>query len=363
MGTNFDVHLYKPGDEIEPGDVNGIVELLKIAFPFWLNLKAPIDHWKWRYFENYHGSIVTVAKKGDRIIGVDHNMHQIVRINGSVYPCTFGSETATHPDFRGMGVWAKMRESNNKYREENKIAFSYSNSENPIVIKSSQRRKRSFFPHQMIEMKRMKDTQHIDSLIKRSGFVFLKLLNRISNLLMLEPKNEVSFVIIEITKFDEDIDKFIGKTESHYNFFIEKNHEYLNWRYCDPRGGKYIIKTAVDDSEILGYVVLELMNSENGLVGNIADLLALPDRNDVAASLLRESCNYLDGLGVNSVDFGVVKGHPYQRISSSFGFIDMSIIQKMVTYGNFEKIKKEYGELEKSSPDKIYFNLGDVFLH
>ena len=357
MSTHFDVRFYESGDEY------GIVDLLKIAFPFWANLESPIDYWKWRYLDTYYGCRVMVAISDKKIIGVDHSMFQQIKICDSVYNSTFGAESATHPNYRKIGVYSKILKLIYQYRLENNFRFSYYNSENPIVIKDAEKKKRSIFPFPMSQMTRMKNTSQIDSLTKRFGFITLKMLNNITNSLIFDSKTGEDFIIVEISKFDDDVNRFYEQIRLNYDFIIEKNQGYLNWRYCDPRGGKYIIYKAVRDGKFLGFVVLELRKSGNGFAGSIADLMVLPGEDEVVKAFFKTACDYFDELGVNAINYGVVKGHPYQRISSRFGFLDSSMISKMLTLCRFEQIESEYDLLKSSSSDKIFFNLGDVFLH
>ena len=357
MSNSFVCRFYRPGDEY------GIVDLMKLVFPYWATFESPLDYWRWKYLDNPNFPVIFVAVLGEKIIGVDHSLVQDIKIGDSIFKSNFGTESATHPNYRKIGVYNNLTNLINKYRSENDVKFSFYNSENPILIKKAERVKDLAFPHQMAQMTRMKDSQPIGSFVKRFGFTSFKLFNKIRYSLVFDPKNGDEFSVKECSEFGDDFDEFLNRIKPHCSFFIEKNRRYLNWRYCDLRAGKFAIKKAVRDGDTLGYVVMEFGKNEKGSTGSIADLLAIPGRNDVAITLLRESCNYFDKLGVNSINFGVVRGHPYQRISSRFGFLDTSIVSKMVTFSNFYGNDKEHEVIRASSPSKIYLNFGDVFLH
>jgi hypothetical protein len=53
------------------------------------------------------------------------------------------------------------------------------------------------------------------------------------------------------------------------------------------------------------------------------DLLALPDRTDVARKLLMEACTFFRESCINVVHYRVVKNHPHQTIFSEQGFIEV----------------------------------------
>ena len=97
----------------------------------------------------------------------------------------------------------------------------------------------------------------------------------------------------DISEYDERINTFWQNTRNDYHFIIEKNREYLNWRYCDLRSnlkGRYFVKQAEQNGEILGFIVIETRRKEDYSEGYIVDLLALPDRVDVVRKLLLDAC-------------------------------------------------------------------------
>jgi hypothetical protein len=193
--------------------------------------------------------------------------------------------------------------------------------------------------------------------IIRFGYSTLKILNRIRNAPMpsLKPKND--FTITEIKSFDERIDVFWDKIKDGYNFILEKNRSYLNWRYCGPRAGNNVVMQAEKDGEILGFIALELVRDGEYKEGFVTDLLALPGRLDVVDSLLRDACKYFDGLGINTVYLMTVKKHPYQGLSNRNGFIDS---RKMPTIGCKITDKEVFEVLRDSSPTYIYLSYGDT---
>jgi hypothetical protein len=120
---------------------------------------------------------------------------------------------------------------------------------------------------------------------------------------------------VDAPNFNPQIDTFWGKARGHYNYALERNSLYLNWRYTDPRAGKFVIKQAVEGDQILGYVILESKKEGGYSEGYISDLLASPNRDDVADTLMAEACSYFDRLNINSINFWVAKNHPYLGIA------------------------------------------------
>ena len=112
---------------------------------------------------------------------------------------------------------------------------------------------------------------------------------------------------------------------------------------------------AVDGEEVLGYVVVGYKPGSSE--GQVEDLLALKVRVDVADALFDCACMYLDDLGVNTVYYQVVVGHPYQEISMRKGFIDSrSRPNIMFDYAESSNEKREAPFLKHTDPSQVYFN-------
>jgi hypothetical protein len=200
-----------------------------------------------------------------------------------------------------------------------------------------------------------------NNLVAIYGFSLLKLLNRIKNMVK-ERKISSKIILNDVSEFDERINAFWQNTKNGYNFIIEKNREYLNWRYCDPRSnikGRYFVKQAEEDGEILGFIVLEVREKGGYSEGYVADLLALPDRTDVVRRLVEEATLFFRESDVNVVHYRVVKNHFYQAIFSEQGFIEIpsKIYFTLKFFYNKEKMKI----IKNSQPSQIHFNYGDYY--
>ncbi len=94
--------------------------------------------------------------------------------------------------------------------------------------------------------------------------------------------SKASWTISAVDSFDERVDTLWSKAHAQFLFGIVRSSAHLNWRYADPRAGNYIILAAEEGNRWLGYIVLRTADNAD----YIADLLTLPDRLDVAESLL-----------------------------------------------------------------------------
>jgi hypothetical protein len=143
-----------------------------------------------------------------------------------------------------------------------------------------------------------------------------------------------------------------------YVFIVEKTMDYLNWRYCDPRGGFYKALLARDEGQVLGYIVYKMNRyREEYPVGNIMEVLALPDRNDVVDTLISVVVDRFDSLGVNIVHAQIVKGHPYEAWLKRHGFVDSRI--KPFLWYRPVFLGDELEKFVNASPDRLHYQYGE----
>jgi hypothetical protein len=167
-----------------------------------------------------------------------------------------------------------------------------------------------------------------------------------------------NFSIKKVSSFDDRIDVFWEEVKGSYDFIVEKSREYLNWRYCDIRGGDYKVYLAEELSSILGYIVLRI-NKIDPLhqVGYIMEVLALRDREDVAMELFGKAMKYFQSNNVNAVYFSVISGHPYERIARKHGFLD-SRRKPHLAYRDYNKLE-EINVFQEASPDRLHYQFGE----
>lgn len=360
MNINTYARRYQTSDEEK------IVDLLKSSFPDWAKRSNPLAYWRWKYLDTPLSSAISIVVSGERVIGIWHEISFNIKFGSEVVLSHMGDDTATHQDFRGAGVYNKLDDLNKKWHAEARLKYLHVITTNPIIVKWESKRGIQEFPHRISHMIRVKDVSlHMkvksveNAWIVGFGFSVLKTLNMVINGLIPTVKRESDFRISDISSFDDGIDVFWSKVKDSYSYILERKMDHLNWRYCDPRGGAFHVKQAVKDGEILGFIATEVREGEGYSEGYILDLLALPSRSDVADALLKEACKYFDGLGVNAVHYQVVKGHPYQLLSTKSNFIDTLRTIDMHIFTTFTDADRERDTLMASLPGKVYFNYGD----
>jgi hypothetical protein len=196
-------------------------------------------------------------------------------------------------------------------------------------------------------------------LIINLGLNIVNIFNDLKRRITRKEQQDKDYSLIEIDFFDDRINDFWNSIKETHDFIVVRNDKYLNWRYCDKRGGNYIIKIAEKDSKILGYIVYRVNRYvEEYPTGNIVDLLALEDRLDVAESLLESAWDHFRMEDVNLALFRMIEGHSYEKIAKRLGFI--SHPKKILTFIRFFGIREEeLKPIHTSNPNRIHLVEGD----
>ena len=361
----YSVRKYKPNDEYQ------IISLLREVFDEWPKIDlecSPIDYWRWRYLDTpIKINNTVVAENEEKIIGTLHGTALNVKVGKNNYLGQVGSDAAVHPDFRRLGVYTNLSKLKSKMHEEYGYQILYWLTFNPIILNSHAWEEREVFSftHPLTSLIRIHDVDsHLKynsyknhDLVLKYGYLGSKTINRIKYKKTSEEFNGIK--VHEITRFDNTINAFWETVKQHYVFSVNKTDDYLNWRYCDNRGGEYRVLLAREDGKILGYCVYKINHFiKEYPVGYIIEVLAFPNREDVVKTLIDEALKRLDSMKINVVHAKTVKENSYENIFKQFGFVDA--LKK--TYVNFcpVNIGEDLEKFVKASPDLINFQYGDV---
>lgn len=355
---------YLQGDEIE------IVSLLDQVFKGWPKFdltKSNLDHWNWKYQDNIlDRKLVAIAEADGKIIAFDHTQINLVKIKEYIHLCSLGGDAVVHPEYRGMGIHRKNSENSRQIRRDAGLIFGHSITGNPILIKMFERSEtRRRFPIPLTHYVRIQDIDlHLkhnpkeNSWINKIGF---HTLNTVNIILKKKPSGDQpsNLIIEKVEEFDERMDTFWAQIKDYYDFIFVHDKKYMNWRYLDPRAGPFIVKQALENGEIVGFIVCRKnkINSEYS-VGFIADMLVKPGRKDIADALVRDIVRLFDEDGVNIINFLGVKGYVFDDVLRKHGFLN-----SRRNHYIFNSVLSEVDFLEQindSPPERLHFYFGQL---
>jgi len=349
------------------GDEEGIVHLLELVFDGWphFNLScSPLDHWKWKYLEAHNGLInIYVAEHDSLIVGSESRVPLRAKVGQEILDCEQRCDLVVHPDHRRRGIFKKIHTKLNESSLKSGVKFSYAIEGNPIVINHMKKIGVQTFNNKAKNLYWINDIdkflkQYEKSFLYKIVLILYKLMSKIKHLRLNYSMGKKSLIIKDIHKFDERFDDFWLEVSKDYDYILIRDRAYLNWRYCDPRGGLYTIKVAEELGKILGYVVLRINRyQENYLIGNIVDVLILPERKDVLESLIEESINFFINADVDHVNCWLIRDHPYEKSLKKFSFLDLnrhilfSFLPYTINNVSFQNIIGQHR--------KIFLSIGD----
>lgn len=350
-------------------DEEKIVSLLTLTFKGWPHFDlpcSPLDHWKWKFMSGVN--TIIVAESDGRIIGCDHGLFTNIKIGNNVVKCRQGVDAAVHTDFRYMGVYSKLDKLKTEKGYEANIGIVYYATNNPIVVKVDQKSGSKPFPQPIPILIRVND---VDLFVKDTAIKdnqkkhFLrylvhtaKMYNKFERLAVRPVKENSRISVTNLDQFDERVDFLWNVVKEDYFFIKERTSGYLNWRYRDPRGGVYTVKQAVQDDEVLGYIVLRIKSYEGRREGFIVDILTLQDRYDCFEALIGEGLRFFDEAGVNAVYYCGVLRHPYVKFLRRFGFLNSR--RYVNVYYGIRAAGEDFSQFEAASPGRLLFHYGDI---
>jgi GNAT superfamily N-acetyltransferase len=280
----YNIRFYRPGDE------EGILAVLQASFPRWpaIEIEVPaIDHLRWKLAGTPDPETTHVVALADsRIVGCHLSLVRTYRNEGLVAVRT-DVDVAVAPEWRGRGVNPATTK------------LSVDTSPAPFVLTSTDnesiRRADYHRGHRPIR----------NRLIATSCDLTRKAL----------PLDGMH--IIQTTSFDNRIESFWTEAVAPYEFTASPSAPWLNWRYCDPRGGNGFVLQAEQRDQIVGFVAARMSWNK----GYVAYLLALPARNNVVRSLLAACIDRFVEAGLTEAACALPEHHPYRPVLTELGFV------------------------------------------
>jgi len=92
-----------------PGDAAHLVDFLNFCYPGgWGNS----EQWEWRYLQDpsFKSSNIFIIESGGQIVGHRSSHPRQLIIRGKKVPIAFLGGTATHPDYRGLGLYSRLHQ-------------------------------------------------------------------------------------------------------------------------------------------------------------------------------------------------------------------------------------------------------------
>jgi Acetyltransferase (GNAT) domain len=249
------------------------------------------DFYRWKYFGNPLGNaIVGIATAGDLVVSVVAATPKRIWISGKAVLGYELGDFLTDGNYRKMGLFSQLidmvcREAGARgaalvYVRPNDVSF-------PILVgklgfQEAQRidARRFVIPSYMLSRK----TGIPANLLRLSGMDWL--IKR-RNILRL-PEGAISVVPIE--RFGEEIDQLWQRASAGYDFALERDSSYLNWRFSDCPT-PYKMWLAIRNAQAAGFLITSA--DRTSPTGAVVDLFSERSDLEVVRALLASGVDEL----------------------------------------------------------------------
>jgi hypothetical protein len=165
-----------------------------------------------------------------------------------------------------------------------------------------------------------------------------------------------SWTVREIDAFDERVDRLWEEASRPFDVILMRDAEFLNWRYCDARAGRFTRLAAEQDGRLLGYAVVQVSHGR----GYLSDVLVLPDRLDVLDSLLAHATGYFKDAGVDVAIAWCPTLHPYGAVLQRQGYVVRPRRTRKFAYRPLHRRAKAELLFLQDAQTRLHFTTGDV---
>jgi|GEM_PF-6366530 len=245
----MEIRHYRQGDE------HGIIDLMLKVF----GVRMAPDLWKWKFFDSPFGSpVIVVCEMHGRIIGHSAAVPRRLFVNGNSVPAFLGVDSMVDPDHRGAGIFIDIQNELSRTLPETagKFIFSFANAASRNILAKRGIRKY------------LGELRSLTRVIKPGRFVINRIRNKfmkgspIANLgsdYKLPPFETTlgkGLTLENVSRFSGELENLWHSTCSLQNISVDRNDDYLNWRYIDHPKKAYTPAIVKREGETVGFIVL-----------------------------------------------------------------------------------------------------------
>lgn len=347
--------------EYEEGDEQGILALFDLVF----NKKRDVHHWNWEFKEIPRGSKIFMAVDNGNVVGHLGALLRRVRIGEEAINGALEVDGMTHPDYTRQGIFVSLgKEMLTKLSKENDVDLVYGFSnvnampghrklncmevlKLPVMVKIINPRR--------VVSKRFKNRLLAAIVLPFAKFgIFLFQKER-------KPIKAKDFTIMRIYHFDEDFNEFFEVVSKEHEIIMERDVDYLNWRYTKTPREDYTIMVAEKDKKILGLAVVRIVDMFDLKSGAILELFSLPEHEYVLNWLIIKIFDHFKSYDLDLIACSIPRNAKAYDALTDCGFIPCPKRFKpketrLIVYPTSDEIDIK----SASNPDNWYITWGDT---
>ncbi|MFC1966412.1 GNAT family N-acetyltransferase [Chloroflexota bacterium] len=349
MEREWSIRKYQEGDEKQ------LIELRKVI----AGETRSERYWKWQFMDCPAGAAkLWLAMTNEKAVGQYVMIPIYMKIGDETVTGSMTLDLMTHPDYRRQGIFELLARKTYEEARRDEICITFGSPNElayPGYIK-----KLDWFD--ICLLPRMTKILNLGSVLKRrTGNKMLSEIGSLWGNAVLAtkyralPSSYMPDVEIKRTSsFDDRIDEFWGKASANLKVAVVRDKKYLNWRYVDKPGHDYTIYLAERRGEVLGYVILKLVEN-GGRRGVIVDILALPDQEAIAHILIAKSVEHFKREDADAIDCWMLASSVYYGVLKKMGFMRRPDLRRLAWRFFTSKVSKEF----LTDTNNLFFTRGD----
>jgi GNAT superfamily N-acetyltransferase len=343
----------RDGDERDSG---AILSLRRLVFGEFEADKLRPDFWNWEFMDGPDGkAFIYMAEEDGKLAGHFADIPRQFSVNGETVLGTQSLDLMVHPDYRRRGIFAEMGSyAARRVRKEKglfmtgfpirketiagliKIGWE-TIGELPVLVYPLQfrgiiDRYVHFFPFSLLL-----------GGIARGVYSILWGRER--------RRGDQEIQLEEVTQLDEKFDRFWEKASASYSILGVRDRAFLSWRYFKHPVRTYTLFRALENGEMVGYLILRKVDLLHFNSTVIVDVLALGEKSLIP--LIEKGIGQSRSWGTDLVGCMIPRKHPYYRQLRALGFIPSPKTFLFMVYRH----EKEKVPL---APESWYVNWGDT---
>ncbi len=357
MNKNITIREYRDGDEASIMKLRGLV----------LSSPKDIDWWVWQHKLNPAGEaqIAVAELKGEgEIVAHECLMPLKMKIGANVGLVATSIDNMVHPDYRGRGIYKKVRNKMSELTQKSDIQFIY-NFTNEIAarinLKMGAMGAKLLFKRIPVWIKPIRLESIIATYFKNKilTFVFTLSGNGILKLITRSSNYQVNSNIREVKAIDERFDALWEKVSTQHKIMLVRDRAYLNWRYVKKPDAEYTIYISEDDEQLLGYIILRNVKYNGIKIGWVCDMMTISKESSAAMDLITKAIQHFKTEITDIILFTLPQKTNQVLSLHKHGFIFASRWQRGLNPITISPIASAYPESFLLNPNNWYLTRGD----
>jgi hypothetical protein len=282
-------------------------------------------HWEWEFLQGPGGSRILIAEGAGAVVGHLAGIRRRGRFAGEEVRCALEVDGMVHPDWGRRGIFVKLgRELLSRMGSEEGVGlvlgFPNRNAlpghrkmscvevgELPLAVRP-------------VNVRRVVGKFVKQAAVRAIAAVPAKLLLRTVKRVR-RPSRLRDFSIEEVGDFDDRFDRFWNEIASRSTIILNRDREYLSWRYGGVRRPDYTRLVAERDGRVLGLAVTRVIDMFDLSNGMIVELISVPGEEHAVEWLLVEAMNRLEAAAVDLMAASLPVGSDGHRALMRCGFL------------------------------------------